>query len=277
LPCYNSNFKPMNLKSLVYLMLFLIYGLGCWRYYTCDIKGFCNKDKNALSTDIAASSAPIQFNKNTDSEVLFEFEKYCDSIKLLTVNSGIDVVGQYYADEANSTAFSNLGMARAHKLRDLLVACGVDSTKLTLIDQKIDGLFTNNIQVATEISPTQVVDMNSSEVQIVTNHGISEIYFPSNSTKEIKSETLDNFLKKTITDAGDKKIYLTGHTDNVGSEEANRSLSINRCIAIKDKMLKLGADPNQVICEGKGSIDPKVNNSTEENRALNRRVEVTIQ
>ncbi len=267
----------MNLKSLVYLVLFFIYCLFCWKYYTCDIKGFCNEEKNSSINEIASSAPPVQFNKNTDQEVLNNFSIYSDSVKNMSLNTSLDIVGQYYSDEINNTTFENLGLARANKLRKLLIQGGVDSTKLNLVSQKIEGVSISPIQVATAINPAQILDMNSSEIQIMTNNGMSEIHFPSNSTKEMTSEKLSNFLKETIMSASGKKIYLTGHTDNVGNESANKSLSINRCITIKDQLIKLGADPNQVVCEGMGSLSPKVDNSTEENRAMNRRVEVTIQ
>lgn len=267
----------MNLKSLLFLIPFLCYCAICWKIYTCDIKGFCNYSSNDLIVEVAAGSAPIQFNKNTDTEVLSNFESYCDSIKTLTLTSRVDIAGQYFTDEENSTSFPNLGIARAQKLRDLLISCGVDSTKLSIVSQKMEAPFTSQVNVATAIAAAQIIDINSTDVQIISNHGVTEIYFPSNSTKEMVSETLDNFLIKTISDAKGKKIYLTGHTDNVGIESANLSLSINRCIAIKEKMIKFGAEANQVVCEGKGSQSPKVNNSSEENRALNRRVEVSIQ
>lgn len=267
----------MNLKSLVYLVLFFIYCLFCWKYYTCDIKGFCNDTKDGLITEVEASSPPVQFYKNSDAELLFGFENYCDSIKNISLTTRLDIVGQYYSDEVNSTLFENLGLARANKLKTLLINCGVDSTKLNVLSEIIEGSYSDSIQVVTAINPSQVLDMKSNDVQIMTNNGLSEIHFPSNSTKEMTSETLNNFLKETVANATGKKIYLTGHTDNVGSESANKSLSINRCISIKKQLLKLGAEPNQVLCEGKGSQSPKVDNSSEENRAMNRRVEVTIQ
>ena len=94
----------MNLKSLVYLVLFFIYCLFCWKYYTCDIKGFCNEEKNSSINEIASFAPPVQFNKNTDQEVLNNFSIYSDSVKNMSLNANLDIVGQYYSDEINNKA-----------------------------------------------------------------------------------------------------------------------------------------------------------------------------
>jgi outer membrane protein OmpA-like peptidoglycan-associated protein len=73
------------------------------------------------------------------------------------------------------------------------------------------------------------------------------------------------------------KIYLIGHTDNLGDEDANKSLSLLQANTVKDQLIKFGMPATNIACEGRGSSSPKVNNSTEENRALNRRVEVKVQ
>jgi outer membrane protein OmpA-like peptidoglycan-associated protein len=119
--------------------------------------------------------------------------------------------------------------------------------------------------------------MTSSNVQLVSHHGITEIYLPTNFTNEINSEALNNYLSSLVSGSKDSKIYLIGHTDNLGDEDANKSLSLLQANTVKDQLIKFGMPATNIACEGRGSSSPKVNNSTEENRALNRRVEVKVQ
>ena len=121
------------------------------------------------------------------------------------------------------------------------------------------------------------IDMTSSNVQLVSHHGITEIYLPTNFTNEINSEALNNYLSSLVSGSKDSKIYLIGHTDNLGDEDANKSLSLLQANTVKDQLIKFGMPATNIACEGRGSSSPKVNNSTEENRALNRRVEVKVQ
>ena len=83
-------------------------------------------------------------------------------------------------------------------------------------------------------------------------------------------------LATFLTENEDVTIRITGHTDNIGSDESNQILSEGRANAVKRDLIKRGIDPERIETEGKGESDPVVDNDTEEGRALNRRVEFTI-
>jgi len=71
------------------------------------------------------------------------------------------------------------------------------------------------------------------------------------------------------------KIEVAGYTDNIGSNEYNLKLSQKRAEAVKNVLInKFGIDPNRIIAKGYGKSYPLVPNTTDTNRALNRRVEI---
>jgi len=72
------------------------------------------------------------------------------------------------------------------------------------------------------------------------------------------------------------KIVITGHTDNVGKDDYNNALSLRRAEAVRDYLLGLGVDASKLEIVGKGESEPLADNSSEEGRAKNRRVEVDI-
>ena len=72
------------------------------------------------------------------------------------------------------------------------------------------------------------------------------------------------------------KIRLAGHTDNVGSAESNKALSIARAEAVKRQLIAYGCDPASIKAYGYGDLKPIVPNDSDSNRALNRRVEITL-
>lgn len=71
-------------------------------------------------------------------------------------------------------------------------------------------------------------------------------------------------------------LKLSGHTDNKGSESYNLKLSENRAKAVKNYLVAQGVDPSRIESKGFGSTQPIAPNDTEENRAINRRVEFQI-
>ncbi|MEO1788630.1 MAG: OmpA family protein [Pseudomonadota bacterium] len=71
------------------------------------------------------------------------------------------------------------------------------------------------------------------------------------------------------------KVVLVGHTDAVGTLEANTALSRRRAQAVVDRLTTAhGIAPNRLSAEGVGYLVPRALNTTSEGRALNRRVEV---
>lgn len=83
-------------------------------------------------------------------------------------------------------------------------------------------------------------------------------------------------LAEVLDESPELKISLAGHTDNVGSDKFNMKLSLSRALAIKDYLVTKGIDPERITTEGHGLREPKYDNTTEEGRAGNRRVELTI-
>ena len=72
------------------------------------------------------------------------------------------------------------------------------------------------------------------------------------------------------------EIRIEGHTDNVGKPEDLLRLSEDRANAIRDFLTKKGVDGRRVQTIGYGPKFPINDNSTDELRSLNRRVEVRI-
>ncbi|MBX2973517.1 MAG: OmpA family protein, partial [Flavobacteriales bacterium] len=72
------------------------------------------------------------------------------------------------------------------------------------------------------------------------------------------------------------RIELGGHTDNVGADAANLTLSDQRAKAVRDYVIGKGIEGTRITAKGYGETKPVATNDTEEGRALNRRTEVTV-
>lgn len=69
------------------------------------------------------------------------------------------------------------------------------------------------------------------------------------------------------------KLEIQGHTDNVGSDSYNKSLSDRRAAAVRKYLVSRGIPPARIESKGYGEERPLVDNTREEDRALNRRVQ----
>ena len=93
------------------------------------------------------------------------------------------------------------------------------------------------------------------------------------------SEDAKGILDKLIPiieDVPDTKLKIIGHTDNIGGKSYNDNLSLNRAKSVASYLSAGGIDRNSIIEQGKGFSQPVADNTTEQGRAKNRRVEIFI-
>lgn len=83
-------------------------------------------------------------------------------------------------------------------------------------------------------------------------------------------------LAQSIEDYPRTNVIIIGHTDSIGSETYNQDLSERRAQSAARYMQAQGVASRRLETRGLGETDPVADNSTEEGRQLNRRVEVVI-
>ena len=86
---------------------------------------------------------------------------------------------------------------------------------------------------------------------------------------------LDN-LARTLNEYNQTIIEVAGHTDSVGSDSYNQSLSMRRADAVGNYLMSRGLMRDRFIITGAGKTRPIASNDTEAGRAQNRRVELTL-
>lgn len=94
-------------------------------------------------------------------------------------------------------------------------------------------------------------------------------FFISESDRINIMNKLSNINKENV-----KSIIVEGHTDNIGNEDENLKLSQKRADAFTEILLVLDFKPDIISSYGYGEAKPKFDNSTEEGRKGNRRIEL---
>lgn len=106
----------------------------------------------------------------------------------------------------------------------------------------------------------------------------SEILFDTNkSTIKSSSANILNEIGKALQENPTVKVSITGHTDSDGKDTDNQKLSEQRAESVKNYLVSnFGIDKNKIITNGKGENSPVADNTTEEGKKQNRRVEFNI-
>jgi OOP family OmpA-OmpF porin len=122
-------------------------------------------------------------------------------------------------------------------------------------------------------------DVLSNDLKTTGHSAVYGIYFDTGKS-EIKPESeqaIGEIAKLLKSDAG-LKVYVVGHTDNVGGLEANMKLSRDRADAVVQALVRdHGIMASRLNAYGDGPYAPVASNDTEEGRAKNRRVELVKQ
>ena len=84
------------------------------------------------------------------------------------------------------------------------------------------------------------------------------------------------FIKKLQQRDPNVILEVGGHTDSDGTDASNQKLSENRANAVKEILVRFGVNSSSLQTRGYGSTKPRADNSTEQGKFLNRRIEYKI-
>ncbi len=126
---------------------------------------------------------------------------------------------------------------------------------------------------------TVTADALAKDITRTGHVAVYGIYFDTGKA-DIKpeSEPILQEIAKLLQQNPELKLYVVGHTDNVGDLTYNMELSQARADAVvKVLVSQYGADVNRLKAYGVGPLAPVTSNKAEEGRAKNRRVELVEQ
>jgi outer membrane protein OmpA-like peptidoglycan-associated protein len=134
-------------------------------------------------------------------------------------------------------------------------------------DQLRSALSPRGTARAIYVNPTRREKVDLSE----------DLYFGFNET--VLTQESEKQLKELLAALGDDELktyhfQLAGHTCAIGSDAYNQKLSEARAKAVRDWLAKNGYPGDRLQVTGSGKRKPVADNSTEEGRKLNRRVEI---
>jgi outer membrane protein OmpA-like peptidoglycan-associated protein len=106
---------------------------------------------------------------------------------------------------------------------------------------------------------------------------LENIFFDTNKF-DLKPESISELQKliEFLTVNPTVHIEISGHTDNVGNDQINQTLSENRAKAVYQYLVTNAVDAARLVFKGYGKTQPIAPNLTDEDRKKNRRTEFMI-
>lgn len=303
----------MSKQALYILGILATILLGALLYPKLCCKD-CNmkKTENAvpLSTENNLTANYNAFNLNG-----IDFKYHCnDNFKFLkntfnniqpvsdSINNGIGLLKNYFNknlkekllitgyalnSEKNTSAFPNLGMARANAIKNYFVSKGFASNRFETKGELRDAWKTANDTVLGavnfEIKHYDNVNTSNTENWNAFKEKINAdpliLYFSSNQTEvnlsvEERQKIAD--LAHYLDNVSHAKISCIGHTDGSGDRNINVQLGQDRADFAKEYLTQNGISENKIESSSKGPDEPIADNVTVEGKAKNRRTVVTL-
>lgn len=299
--------KKFWLAFLVFL-LWAVFALLFHQYVSNSICGECatahnlkdghstNKEeivtsnstpKAAFSIIAADGSSIFKFPKkftlnstNGTINIPDELAGFKDSIyNYLNVNPGKELLlsVKHLASEVDDAKGIHLGNSRIEFLKNILVKAGVNpdriipKTVLSEFSYDENGNYFDGISMLFQnISEERISEIEAGISNKTLYADFAQAEFKPDRTLTAYTLELKNYLQKYP----DKKVIVTGHTDSVGVN--NYQWGLDRANNVKNYLISQGVSTDIVEVVSKGETEPVASNKTEEGRAKNRRIVITI-
>jgi outer membrane protein OmpA-like peptidoglycan-associated protein len=141
------------------------------------------------------------------------------------------------------------------------------------------GYFRRAVSVLGEDNVTMAMTVDPRVQRDTMTIDIDERFrFPEGSVAfDPEFEALLNLGATVLQLLPETTLVITGHTDSTGSEATNVALSHARAQVVVDFMVGRGVPANRVVAVGAGESQPIAPNETPEGRAVNRRIEASLE
>ncbi len=137
--------------------------------------------------------------------------------------------------------------------------------------------YSEKFNIPTDQEEAQVMNIALTPIMVGSKMVLNNVFFDTDSyliksESKIELDKLISFMRQNQRVV----IEIGGHTDDRGNISANKTLSENRAKAVYDYLVSQMIDSKRMLYKGYGMEMPVQPNDTDENRAINRRTEVTI-
>jgi len=197
-------------------------------------------------------------------------------------------------DRKKENSVKERNRAKATQVIDIESKKNFSSKRKDQVEKEIklrESVYSRSaMSLKTKISDQLGKDIKDGNMQLIKKDRLVILRFPERVTFAIGSATLNQNIKNVMNrvrgvvrdSSGIKKIIVAGHTDSIPISNywfrSNWELSAARAVSVVHSLLgNADIDKNMVMAVGLADTEPVLPNTSSENRALNRRVEIKIE
>ncbi|MGN0088280.1 MAG: OmpA family protein [Candidatus Limimorpha sp.] len=163
---------------------------------------------------------------------------------------------------------SNIGFPINTEANEICFVVDDDGSRAYLSSDR-DGGFGGYDVFSCQVENLVLADVNDFAQFLMRNINFE---FDSSVIDESSGAALDSLA--TFLNHNTLDVEISGHADDTGGEEYNMRLSLQRAESVKAALVARAVDPARISTAGYGDTLPVVPNDNDENKALNRRVEI---
>jgi outer membrane protein OmpA-like peptidoglycan-associated protein len=214
---------------------------------------------------------------------MFYTKRIATSALIVLAMYGCSTVNPYTQEKQTSKAVKGAGIGAAAGAVAGLLTKG-DKLQNALIGAGVGALAGGGVGYYMDVQEAKLRQRLEGTGVSVTRIGDNiTLNMPSSITFALNSSDLNaqffnalNGVAMVLKEYDKTLIEVAGHTDSSGSAQYNQSLSERRAQAVAGYLASQGVKQERLMTVGAGETRPIASNDTEQGRATNRRVELTI-
>lgn len=314
-PLAAASEKMGKSRGLLPIIALIILGLLiAWLWRSCQHKEAVPGPESSAASGVEAAAAPASLTLSTDDKgavsqcqagigdqgFLAMLQTNVKKVFSTTQDCNVDTSQTYAASFTDKDALAGVlgalkGVPNASLewVGDKITLKAADAAALEALTAKVKALVphtevvaaapvTAEQSVSNSLSASQTaltaIDPNNVDVNaLVKALNLQIINFASGSS-DIPADN-KAILDQAVTllnKVSGVKLNVGGHTDSTGNAASNKALSQRRAQAVVDYLTSKGVDASKLVAQGHGSDQPVAENTTDEGRFKNRRIEFSV-
>ncbi|MNH63653.1 Peptidoglycan-binding protein ArfA [compost metagenome] len=314
-PLAAASEKTGKSRGFLPIIALIILGLIiAWLWRSCQHKEAVPAPEPSAASGVEAAAAPASLTLSTDDKgavsqcqagigdqgFLATLQTNVKKVFSTTQDCNVDTSQTYAASFTDKDALAGVlgalkGVPNASLewVGDKITLKAADAAALETLTAKVKALVphtevvaaapaTPEQSVSNSLSASQTaltaIDPNNVDVNaLVKALNLQIINFASGSS-EIPADN-KAILDQAVTllnKVSGVKLNVGGHTDSTGNAASNKALSQRRAQAVVDYLTSKGVDASKLVAQGHGSDQPVAENTTDEGRFKNRRIEFSV-
>lgn len=314
-PLAAASEKTGKSRGFLPIIALIILGLIiAWLWRSCQHKEAVPAPEPSAASGVEAAAAPASLTLSTDDKgavsqcqagigdqgFLATLQTNVKKVFSTTQDCNVDTSQTYAASFTDKDALAGVlgalkGVPNASLewVGDKITLKAADAAALEALTAKVKVLVphtevvaaapvTAEQSVSNSLSATQTaltaIDPNNVDVNaLVKALNLQIINFASGSSDiPADNKAILDQAATLLNKVSGVKLNVGGHTDSTGNAASNKALSQRRAQAVVDYLTSKGVDASKLVAQGHGSDQPVAENTTDEGRFKNRRIEFSV-